>query len=200
MIRRNTCQLLSPVIVLLAAGLASAGEQARDVGVKWLGTGHWQMREDDGDVYLVEHRWSRKEQRLKERHPWSVGAPTIKSEGGLYLSYDLEGKDPSVRLSKEKGDHTRWAFEIETRLSPERVDSCKGPLKEGAKGFTFRISVTEGKYKGWYLAAEEKDGKDRRRGQLLGLAPVFEYVEDHGEKNARSVVRRPCGDNNDPVG
>jgi hypothetical protein len=178
-------------ILLVMPGAGGAAIQGKD-RVYWLGAGDWQLREVDGEVCLVESRLPRKDwSRDDQRHPWSVSAPTIKSAGGKFLSGDPEGRDPSVRLVAEKGPHTRWVFEFVDRLSPGRSEEESGRFKEGPAGFTFRVKLDEGPFKGWYLAAgdavpapKEGPGKKppaKRLRLVRGAreATVFTYVEEN---------------------
>jgi len=191
MMRRVAWQLVGLAgVLLLVVGISQAAVQGTDA-VCWLGTGGWQLRQKEGEVYLVECPLPREDRLPKEkRHRWFVSAPTIKAESGKFLAYDPKGRDPSVYLTSDQGDHTRWAFEIVSHLRPQAAKQ-EPHLKEGAKGFTFRVLAARGPYKNWYLAAEEppaerKDRKDKepvkRRLKLVRgekNATVFEYVEDN---------------------
>lgn len=175
-------------VLLAAAGVARAAVQGRDT-VCWLGTGNWQLREKAGDVFLAPARWDRSDRMPdKQRSRWYLSAPTIRSESGRFLAADPEGRAANVRLAREKGPHTRWAFEFVSQLRPGAAKDERH-LKEGPAGFTFRVKVAEGPLRDWYLAAEgPAAGPEGGRGlgpavRRLRLVPdvrkatVFTYIE-----------------------
>jgi hypothetical protein len=198
MIRRIAWSLIGPLALLLVVGSIHGAIQ-RKISACWLGAGDWHLQEGEKDAHLVELagkaeassprriRWDRVEtsRDVKWKHDrWVVSAPTIKSETGKFLSYALKGREPAVYLTKDKGDHTRWVFEIVERVRPERSKSSDRNMKEGSEGFSFRVQAAEGQFKNWYLAAEDapKDKKEpvKRRLTLVRSkkqATEFEYVQ-----------------------
>src|SRR4051812_36387391 len=160
MLRRVACSLVGVTAAFLAVvGTSSAGVQCKEY-VCWLGAGDWQLREEQGEAYLIE-RPLRQRPARGNRHRWLVSAPTIKSErSDRFLAYSLKGREPKVYLSDEKGKHARWLFEIDKRLRPSRDSDCKN----GPVGFTFRVIAAEGEFRDWYLAAEDapQGGKERK--------------------------------------
>ena len=190
MSRRIAWQLIGPLALLLV-GVVHAGIQ-RDVSARWLGTAGWELRDGGDGAYLAEGvdstphqiRWDRIDAAPKwHHHRWAVSAPTIQSDGGKFLSYSLKGRQPSVYLTKDKGDHTRWVFETVERMRPERAKSSDRKMKEGPEGYSFRVQAAEGEFKNWYLAAEEapKDRRGAKRRLTLvrskKQATVFDYVQ-----------------------
>jgi hypothetical protein len=171
-------------VVLVGAGIARAAVQGRD-GVYWLGTGSWQLREIDGNAYLLKCPLPRNDWLdPKDHFKWTVSVPTIKSQTGRFLASDPEGRDPSVHLVAEKGANTRWVVEVVDRLFPGRSEE-RG-IRAGPEGFTFRVKLAEGPFEDWYLAAEERTVAPRGRGPALRplklvrgarQASVFTYVE-----------------------
>jgi hypothetical protein len=178
------------VVLLWGAGDPRAGDPARE-GVYWLGTGHWQLCFHAGRVCLVETDWDKAERPRKDQpHKWYISAPTIKDEKGRFLASDPLGSDPTVHLVKEKGDNTRWVFEFVSQIEPKRARGEGPNLKEGPGGFTFRVKLAEGPFKGWYLAAGERsaepedrrdEGPPTRPVKLVRdvkAATVFTYIEE----------------------
>jgi hypothetical protein len=181
-------------VLLLAAGVATAGDQARE-GVYWLGTGDWQLCERDGEAVLRASGWRKGKSGwlpADSRDEWEVSAPTIKSKSGKFLASDPDGRTPSVQLVKDKGANTRWVFDIVAKLEPKSGEGLEAKLKEGPSGFRFRVKMDEGPFKGWYLAAEEtatepkEEGKGKgpatRRLKLVRAArdaTVFTYIEEN---------------------
>jgi hypothetical protein len=181
-------QLLSvAALVLLVAGTALAAVQGRD-GVYWLGIEGWQLCAKDGEPCLVPFKgdWSDRISTDKHRM-WAVSVPTIKCESGKFLGGDPKGLAPSVHLVADKGDNTKWVFEVVNRLAPG--PSEERGIKAGHSGFTFRVKLGEGPFKDWYLAAEAppevpKGAKDKATGvrhlklvRSVKEATVFKYVE-----------------------
>jgi hypothetical protein len=174
-------------VVLLGPGTVSAGVQGRE-GVYWLGTGDWQLCARNGEAVLVASGWRKSwsgwlpEDR---RNEWHVSTPTIKSKDGKFLASDPEGRTPSVRLVKDKGANTRWAFDILADVTPGRGDADETKFKVGASGFRFRVLAAEGPFKNWYMAAEEPQqgqGAATRRLKLVRdvkKATVFTYIEEN---------------------
>jgi hypothetical protein len=192
MIWRVACQLIgSLALLLLAAGSFQAAIQ-RKTSACWLGTGDWQLREEGKEARLVEFKWNRVDLPARsKRDCWYVNAPSIRSESDQLLAYGLKGRQPSVYLSSDEGEHTRWLIEIVERTrprDPKSKSAVKG-IKEGPEGFTFRALVARGEFKNWYLAAEDppKEQKERndkgavtRRLTLVRgkkQATIFEYVQ-----------------------
>src|SRR5688500_18422863 len=115
--RLDACRLIGlAAVLLLGAEISRAAIQGKDT-VCWMGIDGWQLREVDGEPRLVEFGWNKFDWRPKEkRHRWYVGAPTITAESGKFLASDPAGREPSVRLTENKGAHTQWVFEIVSRL------------------------------------------------------------------------------------
>jgi len=174
---------------LFAGGPSRAGVQGKDT-ICWLGVGEWQLCMQGAEAYLTERPLPRKRYYARRsfvgwnRDRWTVSAPTIKTDGGKFLSYGLKGREPKVYLTEEKGNHTRWVFEIGERLRPSWKNSDFG---YGPAGFTFKAIAAEGDFKGWYLGAEDAPekgkGKEKEARRKITLvrqekeAPLFTYAE-----------------------
>jgi hypothetical protein len=181
--RTGTLMLVVAVLPALA-GFSRASFQAVDRAY-WLGVGSWQLCEKDGTVCLVmsawDHRFTIPDEEAKQ---WVVSVPTIRDAKGKYLASDPAGRSPSVRLVEKAGDNTRWVFEIVKRLEPGReIVEGKG-FKSGPSGFTFRVKMDAGPFKGWYLAAEEEKPRGEKPGvravklvRGVKQATVFTYIE-----------------------
>jgi hypothetical protein len=186
--RRVMWQFGLAVVLLAGAGTTRAGIQVRAT-VCWLGTGNWQLREKEGDVYLVACRWQRSAALPEaKRHQWQVSTPTIESQSGKFLASDPKGRTPSVYLVKHKGVNTCWTFDIVANIRP-RPSSESEKCKEGPSGFRFRVKMAKGPFKNWYLAAkeataepQESQGAATRSLKLVRDAKdatVFTYVEEN---------------------
>lgn len=92
---------------------------------------------------------------------WRVGAPYVTWQNGtypLYLAYDLAGKDPTLRLTKDKGEHVEWSIVVGKRW----YASVGGPREELTSGYELKLRAANGPYRGWYVAAApaaKGDGK-----------------------------------------
>jgi hypothetical protein len=81
---------------------------------------------------------------------WKVSSPTVQSNAGEYLGYDVSGKSSRVYFTKEKGPHTAWAF-----VDREPFEEHKGLVYKQGSGpvsVTRRLRATEGPFRGWYLS------------------------------------------------
>jgi hypothetical protein len=185
--QRVAWQLVGVAAVLLAgSGASRAAVQVKD-RVYWLGISDWQLCPTAGGVYLVASQWHQSDRyRGDKSRQWYVSAPTIKAANGKFLASDPAGRNPTVHLVTKKGANTRWVFELQTRFSPGPAkEEFRSTLKEGPSGFTFRVKVAEGPFKGWYLAAGKPT---KRKGEKTAVRPlklvrgvknatVFSYIE-----------------------
>ena len=92
---------------------------------------------------------------------WKVSSPTVQSEDGKYLAYEVEGESPRVYFTKKKGPHTTWAFVDMIRFSEHALthkQGIPGWVSRDESGFTLRLRATEGPFRGWYLT-RTKEGE-----------------------------------------
>jgi hypothetical protein len=155
--------------------------------------GDWRLCEYEGRMYMALPRWeifTVEGKYVREgSHKWYVSAPTFKNHQGKFLSANPRERGPSVHLTTEKGGHTQWAFDFKSHLRPRRVDPAQ-LVYEGTSGSTFTMQMTEGKFKGWYLAVEDLTEDQKKRVDRepvyrpLKLVPsakqaaIFTYVEE----------------------
>jgi hypothetical protein len=86
---------------------------------------------------------------------WKASSPTVQSDAGEYLAYDVGGESPRVYFTKERGPHTAWAFvdrEPYEHHSLQAQQGRPGWVSVDESGFTLRLRATEGPFRGWYLA------------------------------------------------
>jgi hypothetical protein len=181
-------------IHLSSSGTCRAAVQGRD-WVYWLGIGDWRLCPQGKGVFLVKTPWDREESfRGDPSGKWTVSAPTIEAANGKFLASDPAGRKPSVHLVAKQGANTRWAFEFISRLRPKTA-KYSDRFQEGPKGFTFRVKLAAGPFKGWYLAAEkrtiEKQVKGKKgKSKKIALRPLklvrdvkkattFTYIEEN---------------------
>ena len=102
-----------------------------------------QLEEQDGKLGLAK----------VDAGVWNASAPTITDPKGRFIAVDPDGNEPTVRLVKEKGTHTHWAFEFTKQWSPTPLREDRTMYK-GSRGFQFKMKVAEGPFKDWYVAVE----------------------------------------------
>lgn len=94
---------------------------------------------------------------------WKASSPTVQSDKGEYLAYEVVGKSPRVYFTTEKGPHTAWSF-IDKKeykkhsIGTEQWNGRTRSIAVDESGFTLRLRATEGPFKGWYLS-RSKEGK-----------------------------------------
>jgi hypothetical protein len=148
------------------------------------------LAEKEGRVFLVQPSPGMSEDTTK----WSVSAPTIRDASGKYMAWSPEEKGAHVVLQEDRGQNTRWAFIMLDRISPQRreVEVCSGKktFLVGDQGFTFRVQVAEGPFKGWYIGVEEMTPEEVERNKKEAIwrplklvrgpkaAAVFTFVSE----------------------
>jgi len=90
---------------------------------------------------------------------WKISSPYLQTAKGRYLAIDQADDDVKVYLADKPGETTKWVIEVLETTSPKRPS--KGSLDErrmlvGTSQSKFRLSVFDGRFKGYYLAAKEE--------------------------------------------
>lgn len=85
---------------------------------------------------------------------WFVLAPTITTAQGSFIASDPAGKEPWLRLVREKGPHAKWTFEITQTWAPSPTRNRGDRYLNGTSGFRFRMKQAEGPFKDWYVGVE----------------------------------------------
>lgn len=139
--------VIFPALVgILAVPPAWAGIVKQDP-VGWLGTADATLYSGPDGLYLDDGGWTPPKRDTRPRdHRWRVGTPDIRTPSGLYLGCDPDGKDPTVRRFKEKGDHTRWVFETVILIRPTK--GPPGADVEGPAGVKFKARMAAGPFEG----------------------------------------------------
>ena len=141
------------------------------------------LAEKDGRLVLVKKLERNQINGLSLRGSWKVNFPYLES-GGKFLT--LEQTEQGVNLSLgEKGDSARWGIEI---LKIKSLES-DGKNRVGSSGALFRLRVTDGRYKGWYIAAKEQNEeattsntpmiREFRVVENPKMALTFDYIDKH---------------------
>ncbi|MGD0783694.1 MAG: hypothetical protein ABR915_04440 [Thermoguttaceae bacterium] len=131
-----------PLLVLMSVRAVWAAFQAKErlYELSWNG---WQFVERDGRLGVS---------REAPRSRWFVAVPTIKSEPGLFVSGDPDGKEPFLRLVKEKNGQANWALELTQQWSPSSTRYEHRDYQVGMSGFRFKMKQAEGPFKDWHVA------------------------------------------------
>ena len=141
-----------------AVGIANASKQGKWTVCEIVIDG-WQLQLHDGQPELVNPTYDPHRQVRGVRTDWYASAPMIRTKNDLYLAGDPQGKEPTVRLTKEHGKdaYAEWAFEfIEKLPAPKPIGHGDYPnMIAGYDGYRFRMYLTDGPYKGWYVAVDE---------------------------------------------
>jgi hypothetical protein len=84
---------------------------------------------------------------------WQISAPYLSCEG-KHLSIDQAEDAVKVSLSTEKTDSAKWTIEVLSTVRPTTPPKEDPRLKKGRSETKFRLGIFDGRYKGWYLAAD----------------------------------------------
>ncbi len=108
---------------------------------------------------------------------WKASSPTVQSDKGEYLAYEVVGKSPRVYFTKEKGPHTAWSFIDKKQFSKHHLVYEQGRVdwvSVEESGFTLRLRATEGPFKGWYLSRNKE--RDLVLTKEAGRATEVEFL------------------------
>ncbi len=180
MIRRSVLvKCLIGLVLFTCVGVAFATIQGRK-RLYQLTLQGWQLSEKDGQIGLAETKPVK----------WHADSPTIRNEQGLFVSGDPDGKQPTVHLVKDIGPQVQWAFEFIEKIEAPKVGKGEFPkILDGNSGFRFKMKLSEGPYKNWYVAVDDltpeakEDPKKKPTWRPLKLvkdpkaAAVLEYIE-----------------------
>ncbi|MFO1045017.1 MAG: hypothetical protein U0941_24855 [Planctomycetaceae bacterium] len=134
--------------VLIVACLTGGIQRSSYIGSIKTEDGEF-LAEKDGRLVLVKKPERNQINGLSLRGSWKVNTPYIES-GGKFLTQEQTEQGVNLSLG-EKGDSARWGIEI---LKIKSLES-DGKNRIGSSGALFRLRVVEGRYKGWYIAANE---------------------------------------------
>ncbi len=141
------CGFALVISLTIGAGVTRAGYQVKKQ-IGGLSLDGWQLEARDGQLGLAKTGSGR----------WQASAPTITDSHGLFIAGDPQGKTPTVHLIKDQGPHGKWAFEFSEKLQPEKAGLKEGGSNAhflvGKSGFRFKMKLTEGPFKNWYVAVD----------------------------------------------
>lgn len=142
------------VIVLSIAAAAQAGFE------KWysagrLTSGPWNLCERDGRVFLIRKSADLTDYGMTPLEKWSLNAPVVvESKSRRRLVVDTSGAEPQLALVEGRATGADWTFEIVENLTPRQNSSSSPPRQKGELGIRTYLVVGEGRWRGWYVAAE----------------------------------------------
>ncbi len=131
-------------LAMIACGIALAGYQIKEKVCKLTCEG-WQLQEKDGLLGLAQI----------DSGKWFASAPTITDSKNRYISGDPEGKSPTLHLVEKKNPHINWAFDFSKQWKPVLGEMSGGSrYLQGNSGFRFKMKLSEGPFKDWYVAVD----------------------------------------------
>lgn len=116
------------------------------------------LAERDGQLVLVKGDERALAKIEGVRRVWHVNAPTLYAGDGRFLAIEQNKTSATIRLAREKSDATKWVIEIvesEKPKHPQKGSLGERELLTGDSRARFRLSVFDGPFKGFYLAAEK---------------------------------------------
>lgn len=180
-----------PAVAALIAVCLTGAIQARTfVGSLSLAEG--QLAEQDGQVVIVRRRVANAAPVEGALRIWTVSAPYLHTGKGQYLAAEELADSVRIRLTDKKDKTANWSIEVLETASPQHpTTGSRGErhLLVGESRTKFRLLLTEGRFKGWYLAAQEPTEEqaaaalnqpivlDFRVVQSPKQAIVFDYVD-----------------------
>src|SRR5262245_34127928 len=169
----NTVRRLLPVGVAVAViFLLTGGYYTQHVyEYQRLSVGQWVFAPKDGRMWLVKGRWGLEE----TRHKWEPSCPTIRIRNGEYLAHDLTGRQEQLLLTKDKGPHAEWVFEIVRRITSREGG---GRHREGDEGYVVYLSASNGPFKGWYVGEGPYSEEDAVRSRKEPVWQPLILVKD----------------------
>ncbi len=143
---RNRIGLLAActfALAMIICGIALAGIQVKEKIGKLTCDG-WDLKEKDGQLGLAQG----------ESGKWYVSAPLVWDSSNRYFSGDPEGKSPTLHLVKRTNPHSNLAFTFieEWKLKEEKANP--GCCLTGVSGGVFKMQLSEGPYKNWFVAVD----------------------------------------------
>lgn len=141
---------------LIAVCLTGAIQSKTFVGSLSLAEG--QLADHDGRVVIVRRRVTNAAPIEGALRIWTVSAPYLHTGKGQFLAAEELADSVRIRLTDKKDKTANWSIEVVETASPQHpTTGSRGErhLLVGESRSKFRLLLTEGRFKGWYLAAQE---------------------------------------------
>lgn len=147
------------VAILIAAGLTGAIQTKKFIG-SLSTTDGGSLAEQNGKLVLVNRPGANAPPIEGLQTVWKISSPYLQTAKGKYLAIDQTDDDVKVYLADKPGETTKWVIDVLETTSPKRPS--KGSLDErrmlvGTSQSKFRLSIFDGRYKGYYLASNPMD-------------------------------------------
>ena len=144
-------------VVLVCACLMGAVQRSQFIGTLRTSGGDF-LAEKDGRVVLVRTRDGAVPRFEGLQSVWRISAPHLQTAKGKLLAIDQSETGAKIQFAAEKSGTTNWVIEVTESTTPDHpkngsIDERK--MLEGTSKQTFRLSVFDGRHKGWYLSAEQ---------------------------------------------
>ena len=145
--------------VLVIASVTGAIQSKQFIGSLRTSDGEY-LAEKDGRVVLVRSRNGAVPKFECLQSVWRISAPHLQTAKGKLLAIDQHETGVKIHFAVEKSGATNWVIEVTESTSPQhpnpkKVSGAERQMLVGTAGQKFRLSVFDGRYKGWYLSAEK---------------------------------------------
>lgn len=144
------------VAILIAACLTGAIQTKKFIGS--LSTaGGGSLAEQNGRLVLIAGRGADVPRIEGLQSVWKINSPYLQTAKGKYLAIDQADDDVKVYLADIPGESAKWVIDVLESTSPKRPKT--GSIDErqmlvGTSQSKFRLSIFDGRFKGYYLAAK----------------------------------------------
>ncbi len=164
--------------ILIIGGLTGAIQTKKFVGSLTTSDGA-SLAEKNGRLVLVYDRRGSNVQ-LDVLNVWKISSPYLQTAKGRYLAIDQSEDEVKVFLTEKPADSAKWGIEVLETTSPTRP--TKGSIDErrmlvGTSESRFRLSLADGRFKGFYLAANIPNEESVPKGTLPTML-TFKVVKD----------------------
>ena len=182
-VRRNLA-----VAILIAGCLTGAIQTKKFIG-SLSTTNGGSLAEQNGKLVLISGPEANAPPIEGMQSVWKIGSPYLQTANGKYLAIDQADDDVKVYLAEKPGESTKWVIDVLETTSPKRPK--KGSIDErqmlvGTSQSKFRLSIFDGRFKGYYLAAKQEQSPTAiRLPRVLAFkvvknpkeAMTFDYVD-----------------------
>lgn len=144
--------------ILIAGCLTGAIQTKKFIG-SLSTTDGGSLAEQNGRLVLVNRRGANAPPIEGLQSVWKISSPYLQTAKGKYLAIDQADDDVQVYLADQPDESTKWVIDVLETTSPKRPKT--GSIDErqmlvGTSQSKFRLSIFDGRYKGYYLATKEE--------------------------------------------
>ena len=143
-------RLFAMGVVLVSACMMGGIQTEHFIGSLQTSDGEF-LAEKEGRVVLVRSRDGAVPKFEGLQDVWRISAPHLQTAKGKLLAIDQSETGVKIHLATEKSGATNWVIEVTQSTRP----ITNGKNLKGTAKRKFRLSVFDGRHKGWYLSAEK---------------------------------------------